>query len=170
MAFIAEDGTGLIDSTSYVTVAYADDYFTYINYQSSWFEKATIDRERSLMNGTQFLDAQYTFIGTKSAQTQNLEWPRTDAIDNNGFEITNIPKNLKQATCEAAFKTFAASLYTDTGVKGAVTKEKVDVIEIEYAAGTATTNPYTILDQLLFSAGLSLGNTGQKTTLKVVRV
>jgi hypothetical protein len=171
MAFIPSDGTGLTNATSYVSIAYADDYFTYINYQASWFELATIDRERALMNGTQFTDSQYIYIGYKSSEVQALQWPRTDAIDNNGYEITGIPKNLQQATCEAAIRTLNSTLYTDINTKGNIKLEKVDVIEVEYFEGTTTTNPYTIIDQLLYSAGLAIGNTGNTIgTLKNIRI
>ncbi|MCP4336476.1 MAG: hypothetical protein GY679_01335 [Mycoplasma sp.] len=168
--FIVEDGTGLTDSNSYISVSDADSYFTDISYNSIWFTKDTQERERSLMNGTQFIDAQYSFIGIKSTQEQSLQWPRTDAIDRDGYEITDIPKALKQAVCEAAIRTFDGSLYTDKNIKGDIRVEKVDVIEVEYFEGTERTNPYIIIDQLLYSSGISTGNTGRRTDLKVLRV
>jgi hypothetical protein len=169
--FIVEDGTQVANANSYISVNDADDYFTDINYQESWFTKDTQERERSLMNGTQFIDNQYIYIGTKASEEQGLQWPRENAIDNNGFEVDGVPKNIKQATCEAALRTFNASLYTDISVKGNIKLEKVDVIEVEYFEGTTVTNPYTIIDQLLFGAGLAVGNVGKLTgTLKNLRV
>lgn len=171
MAFIVETGTGIVDANSYISVEGADDYFVGIGNQPTWFEKATIDRERALMSGTQFVDNQYRFIGTKSSQEQGLQWPRTDAIDKNGFELTEeVPKNIKYATCEAAIRTFNSPLYADTSTKGDLRSEKVDVIELEYFEGTATDNPYTIIDKLLFSSGLAAGNVGSSSNqLNVIR-
>lgn len=169
--FIVEDGTSVVDANSYISVEDADDYFEGIGYQSSWFEKATIDRERALMSGTQFIDNQYVYIGLKAEETQGLQWPREDAIDNNGFEVTGVPKNIEQATCEAAIRTLSTSLYTDVNTKGNIKLEKVDVIEVEYFDGTTTTNPYTVIDQLLFSTGLAKKNVGTNSNvLRNIRV
>jgi len=171
MAFLVETGTGITDANSYISVEEADNYFTDINPQEIWFTKNTQQRERVLMNGTQFIDNQYSYIGTKASETQGLQWPREDAIDNNGYEVTGVPKNIKQATCEAALRAFDSTLYTDTDTNGATKLTKVDVIEVEYFEGTTSTNPYTIIDQLLFGAGLAIGNTGSiRGTLKNIRV
>lgn len=169
MAFIAEDGTGLETSNSYLTVEFANDYFTDINYQESWFSKSTEERERALMNATFFIDNQYIFPGYRSNKDQSLQWPRTDAFDRDGYELTEIPKILKYATCEAALKTLTETLFQDKGRKGDVKREKVDVIEVEYIEGTERTNPYTAISQMLFQKGIAIRNVGEIYKLRVIR-
>lgn len=170
MAFVVEDGTGLTNSNSYVSVDFANEYFTDINYQPDWFTRSTDERQRSLMNATQYLDIQYHYKGRKSKIDQSLAFPRTDAFDKDGYEISGVPTVIKKSTCELAVKSFSETLHQDKSRKGYRKLEKVDTIEVEYFENTATENPYTIIDQLLFSSGIAKGNVREfSSPLNVVR-
>lgn len=99
MAFIVEDGTGLNNSTSYITVDEFKDYWTDRNVDYS--SKSDTEIQACLIQATQYIDYNYTFIGYKYTYDQALEFPRYNAYDYNGYLVTDIPKCLKYAVCEA---------------------------------------------------------------------
>ena len=75
MALIVEDGTGLLDSNSYVTVAEVDAYFTDRG-NPTW--NGTGNKEHLLIQATDYLDAAFgsSFQGSKKTQSQALAFPR----------------------------------------------------------------------------------------------
>lgn len=160
MGFIVENGAGLDNSTSYVDVAYADDYAS-TRGNESWSDLTTEEKQSALVRATDYLDQAYAgrWKGEPMTDTQALAWPR---------EVVGIPDKLKQACCQLALETIGgASLNPTQGQT--VKKEKVDVIEVEYMTGqeggrTGTRRP--AIDQLLY--GLITG--GSALNAKVVRV
>lgn len=96
---IIEDGTGLTNSNSYVTLEEANAYFA--------AKGVTITlTEETLINATQYIDVSYgsAFNGNKVSYEQALAWPRSTFWDTEGFRIETftIPKVLKTAVFEAA--------------------------------------------------------------------
>jgi hypothetical protein len=166
MAFIVEDGNGLSTATSYVSVAESITYFATYGTEANnttWTGLTTAQQERALNNGTQFVDNQYYFPGTKSTTTQALNWPRDDAYDCSGELWSGIPTKLKDAVCEAALRSLSGDLLSDGSTDGDTKKVKVDVIEQEYFEGTTRNNPYTIIDNLLLTNCVATGNRDQQS-------
>src|SRR6478609_374842 len=107
--FIVEDGSGLVDSTSYMSVADADSYHAlYGNLE--WTSVTDADlKESALVRATKAIDLLYgeqfqSFPLTHSAYIQSLLWPRLTVIIN-GIQIVTtgqMPKQLKDATAEVA--------------------------------------------------------------------
>lgn len=96
------------DSNTYVSIAYADQYFENIGgtAYSNW--SAIVDDEdkkRALIRGTQFIDTYPTYNGTKVSIGQRLEFPRVLV----GYDIPSgsdstpyyIPEKIMEATMEA---------------------------------------------------------------------
>lgn len=157
MPLIVEDGTGLTNSDSYISEADARLYAVGRYPDSDPFLQNTdLENERLLRLATQELDGQYRlrWLGEQASTTQALEWPRLVQ------GINEYPQDdLGKAETEIARR-----LSVDTDVnpdtsKSSVTKEKVDVIETEYAAAMGTTDRFTMHQVTdLISEWISSGN------------
>jgi len=113
MAFVVEDGTGLSNSNSYVSVDEFREYWTDRNVD--YTQKSDTEIQASLIKANQYLDTRYKYIGFKYTYNQALEFPRYNAYDKNGYLVTDIPVCLKYALCEAgAIELNGTDLYTNT--------------------------------------------------------
>lgn len=169
MAFIVEDGTGLTNSTSYASIAEADSYFDNFN-NTTWSALDDANKQLALNKGTAFIDEQYLFKGSKTDYENALEFPRyeTGVV---GYDGESVPVAIKKATYESALKSLTSELQPDVDSR-AVTKEKVDVIEVEYSDNEKVeqTN-YTKIDNILKASGFLASKQGTAGgTLRVVRV
>lgn len=149
---IVEDGTGLADANSYVSLDDAGAYFA-ARLNTSWAAKTDDERASALIQATQYLDARYTFRGAPVADGQALAWPRY----NRGLPGYDWPvKRLKDACCEVALRAAAGALFTDQEAS-IVTSEKVGDIAVTYAEGQRNGGQVriAIVDDLLapFAAG-----------------
>lgn len=104
MAIVVEDGTGLADAETYVSVA---DCAAYLNARgkAAWGLLATDAKEASLRLAADYLDAVYgpRLQGYRLVVTQALLWPRTDVVfDNVWWDPAPLPVPLVRACCEAA--------------------------------------------------------------------
>ena len=104
-------------SNSYITVADATTYFDNRLDASDWTAATADSKAAALITATSWLDT-VDFYGDRSATTQALKWPRTD-VTCDGVEATAafIPREIKDATCEAAL----ALLRNPTMLRGVVT-------------------------------------------------
>jgi hypothetical protein len=152
MALTVEDGTGLAGADSYVTVAEADEY-ALEHYLDDWFQLTDdTQKEAALRKAALYLDSHYraSFLGRRYSETQSLEWPRYDATDRNGWVLDlTIPEDLKRAQIELAVRSLAGDLQADRSRGGAVKREKVDVIEVEYFDGAPGGTRYVQVDEYL---------------------
>ena len=103
-------------SNSYITVADATVYFDNRLDAADWTAATADNKAASLITATSWLDA-LDFYGDRSATSQSLKWPRTD-VTCDGIEATAafIPREIKDATCEAAL----ALLRNPTMLRGVV--------------------------------------------------
>ena len=128
---VVEDGTGLNNSNSYVSVGFADDYFSARN--AEWLEKQAVEKERALVLATDFVDNVFVWRGRKRTNEQALAFPRTDVYDIDGYVVTGVPTKLKQAVCDAAIETFAGgALFEVSETAGAITSERIGDISFSY--------------------------------------
>ena len=75
MALIVEDGTGLQNSESYISVSSADDYHAKRG-NTAWAALDAAAKEAFLRRGTEYIDTVYTFKGHRLKHDQALAWPR----------------------------------------------------------------------------------------------
>jgi hypothetical protein len=128
MVLLVEDGTGLIDSESYISVDYATTYHAERGHDA-WTDAGTDEQEAALRRATEWIDITFrdSFIGyRKKLRAQALEWPRTGAViymADNGFIAYNygsndlglavglsdeeLPGEILRATAEAALRELA---------------------------------------------------------------
>ncbi len=110
---VVEDGTGKVDSNTYVSDADAAAYHDL--YGNMAYSSATDDeRATSLVNATQYLDLRWqfhgviVFPGTPTVAGQALCWPRDDGaggglFDSKGTEwLDEVPTWIENATYEYA--------------------------------------------------------------------
>jgi hypothetical protein len=169
--FKVEDGTGLVDSTSYVAVSWADTYFADRG-NTTWSDATNDDKEIALIKATDYADAMYAFVGVKASGTQALEWPRDEAYDRYSEALTGIPTVLMKAITELAVRAVSADLLDDADFSGRVKRERVEgAVEVEYVDdGVFQQKSYTYIDKLLITTGLARGKNGSTGQLKIIRV
>jgi len=100
MALTLISEAGLSTSTSYVSLASANDFILQnIHISGTWSSVSTTNQIGCLIYATTLIDAQMDWIGTKGASTQSLDWPRDDVEDKNGYAVTTtlIPQFLQEA-------------------------------------------------------------------------
>lgn len=102
MAFTPEDGTGVAGANSYRSVAEFKAYHDDRGFDYSSFSNTQI--EQALVRASEYVDKRFgpLFRGFRRSKGQGLEWPRLDAIDNDGFLLDGVPLNLGKAINEYA--------------------------------------------------------------------
>lgn len=106
MAFVVEDGSGLSDANSYITVQEFTDFHTDRGTFASG-DFSTTEIQQGAVNATDYLEKRFgrNFRGYRQSQSQSLEWPRIDAADNDDNLMNGpdeIPRNLKKGCSEYA--------------------------------------------------------------------
>lgn len=166
---VVEDGTCKTASDSYVTLAEADTYHASRG-NTDWAATSVLLKEQAIRRATTYIDQNYyaRWKGSPVAPlTQGLQWPRAGVKIANpqdyydvypsyydvayaGFlPITCIPKQLKYAVCEAAYRELTARLAPDQKRGGAVQSVTVGPITQVYSATAPAKTSYRIIDQLL---------------------
>lgn len=149
MALIVEDGTGLANAASYLSVADATTYHS--TYGSTGWSSATdAAKEAALRRATQYLDARYTWLGVQTyPSTQALQWPRSNLPGEVYYIGLWPPVRLQHACAELALRALTESLYSDQ-VDAQVTQKTVGPISVSYAPGSnGGQKRYSVVDDLL---------------------
>lgn len=138
-ALIVEDGSGLSTADAFVSLADADTYFT--AYDGALWNGSDEQKKTAIRRATAWLSTAFVWQGTKThGRSQALAWPRAGIVDREGWGITSdeIPFEIKEATYRAALYEHdnPFGLTPEIVAGGVVKREKVDVIEIEYAIGS----------------------------------
>jgi hypothetical protein len=174
MAFVVEDGTGLANADSYVSVADAD---TYVGEhlraanadRVAWLAASNANKEIALRQATDWLDVTFRerWKGRRINETMSLAWPRFGATDEDGYTLDSdaVPQVVKDACAEMAARGVGEDLFVDNASpSGAVkrTKDKVGPLEteVEYAGAATQGVEYvkadTMLRGVLESSGANL--------------
>lgn len=124
---IVEDGSVVANANSYVTVAELQAFAA-----DRGIDTFTGDESELLIQAMDYLEIQ-NYIGLKLNRDQELQWPRADVyIDGYYLQANTIPKELKNAQMQNAI-----SIDQGNGPNRVyprkTKREKVDVLEIEYA-------------------------------------
>lgn len=109
-------------------------------------------KEQALLRASEYVDYQFrpSFPGYKAGlRAQTREWPRDWAYDeeNNSIPSDEVPIEVERATYEAALRelTTPDSLLPDYTPNQHAKREKVDVLEVEYAGPTGPESEKPIL-------------------------
>lgn len=166
MALAVQNDTGTTeDAVSYLSVADFKAYHTIRgNAYSSYIDTQI---EQALARATDYLDTKFSWYGYPvNGRSQSTKWPRYDVFDADDFTVTGIPKEVKDATAEYAFRALSGSLAPDpvqspTGFPIKSKMSKVDVVEESISYDTTKTvaalPDLPIVDERLRKAGLAYG-------------
>lgn len=133
---IIEDGTGLNNANSYVSLDYANDYF-FARSNDVWQNLEEDKKAVCLIKATDYVDSTFKWRGIKSTAEQSLRFPRKNLIDDDGYTIEGIPNALKDAVCECAVLiSSGAQMFKKQSEKGVVTSEKIGDLAFTYDVTT----------------------------------
>lgn len=127
---IQEDGTGLTNSNTYLTLA---EYEVYLTDRGLTDARSNTAKESAIISAKDWVESKSgQFSGVKMNRDNALSWPRGYASAH-GYEIdgNTIPQELKDAQSQLAYDSASYSLFA-VGDGREVIREKVDVIEVEY--------------------------------------
>lgn len=116
--FQLEDGTGLADASSYVTVEYADEYILfYFPEDVEWESKTRVQKELALIDSTGFVDKLVNWNSRIYTKTQALSWPRQEFEDAEGRIVSagTVPLVVKDAVVAMALEGLTSDLH-DEGI------------------------------------------------------
>lgn len=136
MALIVENGTGMANAESYVSVADATVILQSFPEDVDWEVLETSEKEARLKMATQYIDIRYRFYGIPLNPTvQALQWPRTKNYNNLNtvFVAGVIPVQLKKATSIIAGKKEIG--YDAIPPGGPVTRFRSENVDLYWAGG-----------------------------------
>lgn len=134
MSLIVEDGGGLSDANTYVSLAYADGYHA-LRGNAAWAAAGQSARESALVRATDHLDRAFRWRGERRSAEQALAWPRDGAAGDDGRLLNNVPAALRRACAELALRALAADLAPDRPRDGRVQSESVGPVSTTWAPG-----------------------------------
>jgi hypothetical protein len=142
MSLIIEDGTGVENADSYATLAELATYATSRGVTLSGNDAA---KEVLLRQAADYLETlEHKYKGSRVDTDQALAWPRSDVyLYGSSTELPEdeIPALLIKAQCQLACDAQTLNLLPN-GAGREVIRQKVDVIETEYAKqGTGSVKP-----------------------------
>ena len=151
---IVENGTGLPTADSYVSIEFADDYFS-ARGVSGWGALTVEQKEQSLIRATDFIDNIYQWYGKKATTEQSLRFPRVNLTDYEGMLVIGVPYCLKKAVCEAAqLVSSGTELFQTKNENGDVVSETITTLSFTYSKSdksekTTQTTLYDSINTLL---------------------
>lgn len=153
MALVVEDGTGLTNANSYISVADADTYHS-DRAHTDWGAASAGDKESALINATQYIDGKYRtrWRGWRGHENQRLAWPRYNVVDSDGWSVDwdSVPVNVQYATAEAALLIIQGEDLSPSLERGGrVVSESVGPISTTYDAGAPAVTVYLQIQRLL---------------------
>ena len=154
------------NANSFVDLTFADAFFGTKFNADLWDTFSPQIKERLLVSATEAINV-FKFGGTKTLNSQSLEWPRKWLVNQDGSAIldTSIPLNLKKAVCEMAYWIWTEEdrLVSDTEVNQ-IESMKIGPLDVK-VSGKAKVVPPAV--EALLSAigpGVLIG-TDNKTSL-----
>ena len=159
MALIIEDGTGVDNANSYISVAEAR---SFASLRSLILPASDSAVEVVIVKAFDYLES-LDYKGNHANPPQSAEFPRRDLyLQGVLFAQNEIPNKLKQAQSQLTYEAVNTDLQP-TGNGKEVIKEKVDVVEVQYSEkGINVARPtFTTVNSFLkdlLKSGLSSGH------------
>ncbi len=148
MALVVETGAGLEDAESYISVAQLDAYAASRGWDLS--DKSEGEKEIALRAATQWIDSWKRFKAMRLNAAQALEFPRTGLADWSGYDVVGVPKRVKDATAELAYRSATGIvLAPDHGRDTFVTKEQVGPLSVSYSDNAPQSTVFSLVERLI---------------------
>lgn len=151
MSLVVEDGTGLSNAESFISVAAASTRHTALG-NAAWAAAANDTvREQALRRATAYMEQAYRrrWLGIRAHEEQALSWPRAVdvLVDDYLLDTDIIPAEVKNACADLALRALAEDLSPD--LERAVVREKVGPIETEYDRASPQSKRFRAVDAML---------------------
>lgn len=167
MTITVEDGTGLADAETFISVADADTYHSRRG-NTTWASLTTDEKEQALRRAADYMEQVYRmrWAGYRKTTTQALSWPRYDVpLEDVGYgyayyDSDSVPQIVKNACAELAWRAAAEELAPD--IEQRVTREKIGPIETEYAEHGPQYKQFRAIDNMLAPVLASVGGVFRK--------
>jgi hypothetical protein len=165
MALIVENGTGVSNANSYVTLA---DARSFLASRGLSIPVSDTDAEALLLRAMDSLDAVCDgFKGVKASSTQELQWPRKGVyIFGYEFPEDEIPQELVKAQCFLSYDLQTIDVAPATDGRR-VTRERVAEIEVQYASASASSNPIPVSNKTRQTLAPLLKTSGFLSAIRV---
>lgn len=175
--FVVEDGTGLSNATSYVSLAEANSYIADFpaGLQVTWSALTDPQKQGLLMYSTRVLDQRTKYFGDLCVTPGALRWPRDGVTDCDGQPVPNdvIPDGLKMAVIELALfysvPGRGATIYADNQ---GLTNVTIDVLSFTWSEGFNATSTLQLppgMNVILCGLG-RISYTGSSRTVPILKV
>lgn len=130
MPLIVETGSGLVNADTYLSDA---DFTAYCIARGRDTSTSTLTaRENALRNATDYINTIGRYKGSRLTDAQALEFPRSGLFDWDNRPVTGVPKRVRDATAELAFRALTAPLLEDLSPAARVKSESVGPISVTY--------------------------------------
>lgn len=163
MTLITEDGTGLTNSESYISVADANTRHTALG-NTAWTGADAV-KETALRVATEYMEQAFRqrWKGTRNTRDQALSWPRAGATSDGWYIDSDVvPDEVANACADLALKAAAGDLAPD--LERGIVREKVGPIETEFDTATPQSKRYRAIEMLL--APLMKGSLASATLVR----
>ena len=145
---IVEDGTGLPNADSYVSIEFADSYFS-ARGVTDWTALTQAKKEVALICATDYIDNVFQWYGKKQFEGQSLRFPRVNIKDYEGEDIVGVPNCLKQAVCDTALMSAnGTTLFQTQNENGDVVSENITQLSFTYSKSEKSTTSKTLYDAI----------------------
>lgn len=155
MALIVEDGSGLSNAESFISVADANTYFTNRGI-TAWTGSDAV-KEQALRKATDYMQGRYgrRWKGTRKFDSQALAWPRVGVLDADDYSVSDtiVPTPVKYACAELAVRSLTTSLLPDDTAPG-IKSESVSIPgpiskSVSYTGSKSKTPYFPVVDDLV---------------------
>lgn len=146
MAFVIEDGTGIVGATSYVSVAEAEQILTDLGYTD-------FPDETDLTNASFFFDIRISPASRILTVDQGLLFPRVLFQDTQGRDVEGITFNIKRAVSVIAAELMTNDLFD---IEPAISSESYGNSSVVFS-GPVSSLPGKIKSQILYLLKLGYG-------------
>lgn len=148
MPLVVEDGTGLANAESYISVADAD--ARHAAFGNSAWSGDNAAKEAALRRATAYIEQTYRgrWTGRRMTSVQALSWPRYDVVAD-GFLVPSsvVPDDVANAVADLAARALTSDLAPDQ-TRGLIRK-KIGPIEKEWDRNSPQATRYTAVSGLL---------------------
>lgn len=165
---VVEDGTGLPNANSYVSVAELRDYFSVVPDAAAFVAQDDDVLGQYVIYATRVLDQKTLWKGYQPTTAQALAWPRQYVTDKYGNSIPSniVPPQVKAVTCELA-RWLKENDPADGQDVQRLKQVTVDVIDIVFQDQTAQSSWPTLFNQIIDGLGrLNIGSRGFPRVVK----
>lgn len=148
MSLVVENGTGLANAESYISVADANTRHTAFG-NTAWTGTDAV-KEAAIRRATAYMLQAFRtrWTGERLTQAQALDWPRYDVcIDGFPVATDEVPADIANACADLALKALSDTLAPD--LERAVVRKKIGPLETEYDAYSPQAKRYRAIDLML---------------------